>query len=322
VRAFVFDGGSASELPFAEGAAHFGRAALVWLHFDGREPTARQWITAEPAIPEIVKSALFAAETRPRCDVIDDGALVNLRGLGKTPDDDPDDLVSIRFWVEKGRVITLGLHTSLAFDTVTPQFLNGQILDPGDLLTAFAMTITEELDPDVARLGDELDEIETKLDSKGLYALRRRVSAIRTNAIGYRRFVAPQRQALEKLAAAAIFCLDDADRMHLREASDRFARMAEELEAVRERAAIVHEELTDLRAEQMDGRALVLSIAALVFLPLTFITGVFGMNFEVMPLIKDRWGFWETMGFCLLITLAGIVWFFRKRWISRDGSME
>jgi zinc transporter len=322
VRAFVFDDGSASELPFAEGAARFGKAALVWLHFDGREPTARQWITDESAIPAIVKSALFAAETRPRCDVIGEGALVNLRGLGKTPDDDPDDLVSIRFWVEKGRVITLGLHSSMAFDTVVSQFLGGQILDPGDLLTAFAITITEELDPDVARLGDDLDEIETKLDSKGLYALRRQVSAIRTNAIGYRRFVAPQRQALEKLAAAAIFCLDDADRMHLREASDRFARMAEELEAVRERAAIVHEELTDLRAEQMDGRALVLSIAALVFLPLTFITGVFGMNFEVMPMIKDRWGFWEVIGSCVIITLIGIFWFIRKRWISRDGTAE
>ncbi len=321
-RAFVFDAGTADELPFAKGAAQFGTAELVWLHLDGREEEAQRWVAAQDAIPDIVKSALFAAETRPRSDVIGAGALVNLRGLGKTPEDDPDDLVSIRFWVEKGRVITIGLHTSLAFDKVLAQFLDCRILDPGDLLTAFAITITEELDPDVARLGDELDDIESKLETKGLYAMRRRVSAIRSSAIGYRRFVSPQRAALERLATTPIFCLEEADRMHLREASDRFARMAEELEAVRERAAIVHEELTDLRAEQMDGRALLLSIVALVFLPLTFITGVFGMNFDEMPLLHDRWGFWVTMAFCLAITLAGVFWFIRNRWISRDGTVD
>jgi zinc transporter len=98
--------------------------------------------------------------------------------------------------------------------------------------------------------------------------------------------------------------------------------MAEELEAVRERAAIVHEELTDLRSEQIDGRGLVLSIAALIFLPLTFVTGVFGMNFDFMPLLHDTWGFWGTMIACLLITLVGLIWFVRHKWINRDGSID
>jgi zinc transporter len=171
-------------------------------------------------------------------------------------------------------------------------------------------------------LGDELDEIETKLEERGLRAMRRRVSAVRSRAIGYRRFVAPQKVALERLATASIACLDDEDRLHLRDASDRFARMTEELEAVRERAAIVHEELTDMRAEQMDARSLALSIAAMVFLPLTFITGVFGMNFDVMPLIHSKFGFWEVVIFCLVISLAGIAWFIRNRWITRDTSID
>jgi zinc transporter len=322
MRAFLYSYGKAAELPFREGAAQFGIADLVWLHLDGRVEEAQAWIAGETGIPQIVKGALIAAETRPRSDVIGQGALVNLRGLGKTPDDDPDALVSIRFWVETGRVITIGLHSSLAVESVRDRFLGGHIQDPGDLLAAFATAITDELDPDVAKLGDDLDEIETQLTGKGLHAMRRRVSAIRSDAIGYRRFVAPQRLALERLAAFPIQCLDEDDRLHLREASDRFARMAEELEAVRERAAIVHEELTDLRSEQIDGRGLILSIAALVFLPLTFITGVFGMNFKVMPLIENPYGFWGTILFCLLITLWGIIWFVRHQWISRDESLD
>jgi zinc transporter len=322
MQAFLYTDGKAAALPFAEGAAQYGTAELVWLHFDGRMEEAQAWLEADPGTPHIVKSALLAAETRPRCDVMGQEAIVNLRGLGKTPEDDPDALVSIRFWVQSGRVITTSIHTSMAFDAVQDAFLGGQINDPGDLLAAFASAITEELDPDIAALGDELDEIETKLEERGLRAMRRRVSAVRSRAIGYRRFVAPQRVALERLATASIACLDDEDRLHLRDASDRFARMTEELEAVRERAAIVHEELTDMRAEQMDARSLALSIAAMVFLPLTFITGVFGMNFDVMPLIHSKFGFWEVVIFCLVISLAGIAWFIRNRWITRDTSID
>jgi zinc transporter len=324
MRACVYSGGEAAELPFPEGALHFGRADLLWLHLDGRESDVRGWLSAQDDIPDIVRSALLAVETRPRCDVIGAGALINMRGLGKTPEDDPDALVSLRFWAEKGRVISLSLRSPLALDPVVTQFLTGTIKDPGDLLTAFATNTTDDLDPEIAALGDALDAIEVNLTSKGVYKIRRDVSTLRSKAIEYRRFVVPQRQALEKLSTTQVTWLDENDRMHLREASDRFARMAEELEAVRERAAIVHDELTDLHAEQMDGRSLLLSIYALVFLPLTFVTGLFGMNVTIpyQDGPHDLTAFWVITGGCVLTVITGIAWFLGKRWINRDGSID
>jgi zinc transporter len=170
-----------------------------------------------------------------------------------------------------------------------------------------------------------LDDVEVDLEANALFSSRRRVSKIRSTAIGYRRFLSPQRAALERLASADIDSIDAEDRLHLAEATDSLSRMVEEVESVRERAAIVHEELTDLRAEKMDGRALLISIIAAVFLPLTFITGVFGMNFDNMPLIHsphNRWWFWWTMGACALIAFGGIFWFVRHQWINRDGSVD
>src|SRR3546814_18124660 len=67
------------------------------------------------------------------------------------------------------------------------------------------------------------------------------------------------------------------------------ARMAEELDSIRERAALMHEALTDLRAEQIDSRSLLISIVALVFLPVTFITGLYGLNVENLPYAKEPW---------------------------------
>src|SRR3546814_10358691 len=80
--------------------------------------------------------------------------------------------------------------------------------------------------------------------------------------------------------------------------------MAEELEAVRERAALAHEELTDLRGEQLDRRSLIVSIVALIFLPVTFITGLLGMNVQGIPFAHQPWAFWGVFAFCVLIALA------------------
>ncbi len=314
-RAFLFTAGKAAELAFAEGAHQFREAELVWLHIDGRESEGAHWLAEQTDIQPVAQSALMAHETRPRTEFIGDGALLNLRSLGATPEDDPDALVSIRFWAEAGRVISVSFRTPSALDPVIDTFLSGQIADPGDLISEFAKTITTELDPKIASIGDVVDACEVALDTSQVHSTRRKVAAMRSQAISYRRFVAPQRQALERLALAPFTWLDDDDRLHLRDSTDRCARMTEELEAVRERAALMHDELTDRRAEQMDARALLISIVALIFLPLTFLTGLLGMNVKGIPFADEPWGFWGVVGVCIVMALAVIAWFVRARWI-------
>jgi zinc transporter len=314
-RIFVAKDTKAAELSFADGINAFGDAGLVWLHIDGRETISAQWLAAQSDIPETAKAALTAQETRPRCEIIGQGALINLRSLGQTPEDDPDALVSIRFWAEAGRVISVSYRSPLALEPVIDEFLGSRIHDPGDLISEFAKAITTELDPHIADIGDTIDRCEIALESVNIHATRRKVAAMRSHAIGYRRFVAPQRQALDRLATTPFDWLDDDDRLHLRDAADRCARMTEELEAIRERAALMHDELTDRRAEQMDARALLISIVALIFLPLTFITGLLGMNVAGIPYAQEPWAFWGVIGVCALLAMVVLGWFVRARWI-------
>jgi zinc transporter len=103
-RAFIHHDGTATEMPLAEAALRFGKVDLVWIHIDARDTQAAGWLAAQSDIPAIALAALVAAETRPRSDPIGQGAITNLRGLGKTPQDDPDALSSVRLWTEPGRV--------------------------------------------------------------------------------------------------------------------------------------------------------------------------------------------------------------------------
>lgn len=300
-------------------AARRSPALFVWVHLDGREKDTLQWLQDHGGMPKTVIYALTAMETRPRSEAIEDGALVNLRGPaadGKQSKNGEDTLVSIRVWVEKGRAISVSFHPLKGIDKLVGQMKAGEIKDPGDLVSHLAMVITKEVDPVISELDDLVDDCELKLEPDHAFETRRKIAAARSDAIAYRRFVAPQRAALTQLAELDAPWLEDDDRLHLREAADRFARMAEDLEAVRERSALIHEQLTDLRSEQIEKRALLLSIVALVFLPLTFLTGLLGMNVDGIPDAHQPWAFAAVCGICAVVAVGITGWFAAARWFK------
>jgi len=310
--AYVVKDGKVSAPDLKEALGQPG--SLVWIHLTTTNDHAKSWLGDEAELTPYVTEALTAAETRPRCDPVGDGAVINLRGLSSEELATSDLLASIRMYAHSGTVFSVTRKQLNALQPVREQIEAGKILDPGDLIAALAQEITEELDPVVAQLGDDLDDCEESIAAHQAFELRRKVNKTRTTAIAYRRFLAPQRAALEKLAALPGEWLRDDDRLHLNSAADRAARMAEELEAIRERAALIHETLTDLRAELIDQRSLIIAIAAMVFLPLTFITGLLGMNVDGIPYAHEPWAFDAVFWFCVVIAVVVTGYFVRRHW--------
>ena len=292
-------------------------APMVWVHLSTTTEHAQDWLRDEAGLPEFVVEALTASESRPRFVDMAEGGFLNLRGRTDEELDSSDMLASIRIWGSAGRVVSVTRKHLVALDRVVEEVKAAEILDPGDLMAAFASEITEDLDPVVADLGDWLDDCEEQLDASRIFELRRGVTRVRSQAIQYRRFLNPQRAALERLAQSPGEWLQEDDRAHLGAAADRAARMAEEVEAIRERAGLMHEALSDLRAEQLDSRSLVIAIVAMVFLPLTFITGLYGMNVTGLPYADKPWAFDAIMGACTLIAAAIVIYFVRRHWFRR-----
>ena len=311
--ALLVEGGAVRAVTPQEVAAYDG-PGFVWLHADG--VGHGETMDLPGYVPPMAANALVASETRPRCDEIDDAALINLRGPALDTMQDSDGLVSIRLWVEGRRVTSASRHRMAALGKVEALMRAGRLTDGGDFVAALAQAISTALDPEVADLGDQLDDCEGMLDGGNIYELRRKIARIRSQAIILRRFVAPDRDALAAMAQLEFDWIAKEDRLHLREAADRFARMAEELEAVRERAALLHEQLTDLRAEMIDQRSLGIAVVAFIFLPLTFITGLLGMNVEGIPGASEPWAFWGVVGFCVLVGLAVAGWFVWSHWLE------
>ncbi len=324
IHAMLWRGGVASELDLRSITDAIAMAGdhpdnFVWIHLQAAERNDMALEELPAKLPAAVERALVATETRPRCEPFENGVLVNIRGprLDNYAMGDGDILSSVRMWAEKGLLLSVCFRPTTIVAPVEAQFLAGKLHDPGDVIIALAVTAAEQLDETIAAIGDEVDDIECTIDRNTPFSTRRRVTGLRTQAISYRRFVVPQRMALERLSALPLAWLDASERDALREASDRFARMGEELESVRERSAVLHEELTDLRAEKIDRRSLQIAIVAIIFLPLTFITGLLGMNVEGIPYQDRSWAFWGVTAFCLIVAGAIALWFIVRRWSER-----
>lgn len=290
------------------------RRGFVWIHLTSRDEEVQTWLRDVAGLDRFSVEALTALETRPRCDQINGGAVLNLRGMTQAAMRSSDPLASIRLHAEGDRVISVTRLPLDALDVTRAAVEAGDVRDAGDLIATLAEAITEQLDPQVADLGDSLDSCEEQLDAREAFELRRKVNVVRRQAIGYRRFLYPQRVALEKLSTLPVRWLGDDDRLHISGAADRAARMAEELESIRERAALIHETLTDLRAEVIDQRSLVIAIAAMVFLPLTFITGLFGMNVQGIPYNDHPGSFWVITAFSIGVAAVVTFYFVRRHW--------
>lgn len=313
-----------SDFAYRVGADHAARiepadaivegSDFIWVHLARKDDDTKAWLAGPAGLPDYIVESLTATETRPRCDQIAQGAYLNLRGRSPTAMTMSDPLASVRIWAVAGRVISVARFQLTAIDMVVASVETGLIRDPGDLIAEFAAAITADLDPEVADLGDMLDDCEADLDANRIFQLRREVTKVRVQSIGYRRFLSPQRAAIEKLAALPVAWLEEDDRLHLSAAADRAARMAEELESIRERSALMHEALTDLRAEQLDQRSLVISIVAMIFLPLTFLTGLLGMNVKGIPYAEQPWAFDGVVWVCIVISMAISTYFIRQRW--------
>ncbi|MDH5258128.1 MAG: zinc transporter ZntB [Gammaproteobacteria bacterium] len=290
-------------------------AGFVWVHLDYTHVNSQKWLREESGVTDVVAEALLADDTRPRSSVMKDGLLVMLRGVNTNPGDNPEDMVSIRLWIEDGRVITTRKRRLLSISDVRDAIVKGDApLSPGDLLVMLSDRMVSRMSGTIDEIDEEVDRLENEMVGSENSQLRQSLAAVRMKVISIRRYLAPQREAMSRLHQDKTRWLSDSERIRLREISDRVVRYVEDLDAVRDRAAVVQEELASRLSEQMNQRMYMLSMVAAVFLPLGFLTGLLGVNVGGIPGAENSLGF-VLVTIMLVILVVLQIWIFkRQRW--------
>ena len=173
------------------------------------------------------------------------------------------------------------------------------------------LRLADRAEPVVAELNEKVDALEDQLIDGVPPSSRADLADIRRVSIMLRRHMAPQRDALSTFEIEELPWVAAESRSRLREATERVTRLAEELDAIRDRAQVVQDQIMDARAEVMNRQMLILSVVAAIFLPLGLITGLLGINVGGVPGANNRASFWIVTA--MLFAIGGLLfWWFRK----------
>jgi zinc transporter len=298
--------------PFAVKAPTGG---YVWLHLSLDEMTEGhcQRLGLDP----VVVNSLTAAETRPRARHLGGGVLVILRGVNLNEGERPEDMLSLRCWLEPGRLITVRKRKSIAVNKIVERYDLGEgHKRPGPLLIEIVRRLIDLIEPVVDALADSLDAREEDAQRLGANDnLRDTVSAMRHDATIYRRYLAPMRDGLIRLATKEERAFSADDVVDLQEEADRAVRIVEELDITIDRAQVIVDQMAAIRSERMNRNMMVLSIVSAIFLPLGFLTGLLGINVGGLPGQDDPRAFTLVVLLCLGIGGAAGVFFKARDWI-------
>ena len=293
--------------------AHDG---LPWLHLNYADPEVREWLLGSGLLAPPVAESLLDEETRPRVLHHGNGLLLTLRGVNLNPGAEPEDMVSIRLWIEEGRIISTRkrqLKSVMEIQTLLDEGRGPR--SSGEFLLMLLTLMTENIGEVIEELEDSMAEVEDGIFETGGRNARQALASLRREAVALRRYLGPQREALARLVTERVPWMNTDDHFRVRETADELIRHIEDLDAVRERAALAHEEIVNHFSEQLNQRMFLLSVVTVVFLPLGFLTGLFGINVGGIPGADSPWGFGL---FCLGMgtVAAGIVLLFkRNRWL-------
>jgi len=317
IYAFILDGtGGARQLDWRGVRAWHHEQGPIWIHLDYSSEAARSWILNESNIDGIAAEALLNEETRPRATAINDAMLLSLRGVNFNPGSDPEDLVSIRMWLNEHQIISTRKRILLSASDIVTSFKAGDGPETtGEFLVDFAGRITARMESVVEELEDRSAQMEEAVIDGGSNILRNELSAIRRETIMLRRYLSPQREAMIKLSSVTAPWLGDNDRMRLREVTDQLIRYIEDLDSIRDRASVTQEELVNKQSEQMNSRMYVLSLVAALFLPLGFFTGLLGINVGGIPGADNPWAFLLFIVILIVIVTFQVIYFKRKQWM-------
>ena len=317
IFAFLLDGkGGAKALTFKELSKCLPRKGPVWIHLDWDDKDAHNWLENEASLETGVAEALLAENVRPRFEEYETGVQLNLRGLNFNPGQHKEDMITIRIWLDKNRLITVRKQPLMAILDVKTRIEKGK--GPKTLegvMVKLAERLFDRMNNFIAVMEEDIDDVEEGVLTEKLVDLRDRLKDIRIGAISLRRHIQPQREALTKFLNSDYEFTNQRLFISMRESKDDVTRYLENLDLVRERSSIIQDEISNRLAEKLNKNMYLLSIIAAVFLPLGFLTGLFGINIGGMPGVEDPQAFWVFTGslVTLGLVIAGIFKF--QKWI-------
>jgi magnesium transporter len=290
---------------------------LVWIDIEGETPEAHQLLESKKFHPLAIEDT-FTQQHQPKVDDYGHYLFVIVRGIDFNVGNGELDTIKLAAFISQGRLVTYHRKPLRSVDAVHKRLCEGGFLPEGSRNAGhlFYLVADEMMDryfPIVDEIDERLEQLEEDIFEKpkpgqlvSLLELRRRLSTLR-------RVMLPHRQVFNHLATpGASDHIDSQDAIYFRDVMETVYRLGDAIDQQRDLVVSTKDTYLSAVGQRTNDIMKVLTLVSVILLPMSVLTGLYGMNFDKIPGASNPFGFWEIV-LAMLGVAGGLVYLFRKK---------
>ena len=293
---------------------------VTWINVDGIDdiPTIETLGKAFDLHPLILEDVVTAGQ-RPKFEAYEQSGFTVLRMLSYSDAAQAIEVEQVSLIFGKGFVISFQERVGDVFDPVRDRIRSGKgrVRRMGADYLAYALidAVVDSYFGILEKVGEKIETLEDELITRPTEATLHRIHAFKREMIALRRSVWPLRELVNAMQREESSLIEEQTRLYLRDVYDHTIQIIDTIESFRDIVSGMLDIYLSSISNRMNAVMKVLTIIATIFIPLTFVAGIYGMNFEYMPELKWWWGYPAVLLLMLAIAAAMVVYFRRKKWL-------
>lgn len=290
--------------------------APQWLTLDYKDETSVEQVLSQVDLSHTHKQSLLDPDVRPRLWITrENQVLLFIRGINLNPDSEPEDMVSVRIYFDGTKLICFRSRRLQSITEVRSSITssNAESCDLQELFIKLLQSILLKIESQVTKLANRLDEIEDNIDEGKTIDIEF-IEESRRSAAKLWRYLSPQQEVLRKLMNIKLSWLDQETQFQLQELDDDMTHEVEELALVKERCQLVENHESNKLSQRVNKNLYLISLITAVFIPVSFLTGLLGINVGGMPGVESNTAFTIVCVILLIIAAIEIIYLKWKKW--------
>lgn len=313
----------------ADGAVRCGGAELVpealdpavagWIDFVADAEAAERLLRDQGFHPLAIEDT-FTLQHQPRVEEYADHLFVIVRGIDFNIDPATGELQTLKLaaFLRSNLLVTVHRAPLRSVQAVRSRIEESRRPVPGGVVQLLWTICDEMIDlyfPIVDSIGAEIEELEQQvLNDPGKEDLQR-ILDLRRKLGTLRRTMLPHRAVFSHLANSRDALFDATASLNFRDTLENVLRLTDAVDQLRDQLSNVKDTYLSVISQRTNEIMKVLTLFSAIMLPLTFIAGVYGMNFEYIPELSSHYGYFAVLGAMVVVAFAMVVWFRRRKWL-------
>lgn len=294
--------------------------ATIWVNVDGLQDVSLiEKICTYFKVHPLIMEDILHPEQRPKVEEGEGYVYVVLKMLNYEEKEQIVHFEQVSLVLGSNFILSFQEKPGDTFDSVRNRLRtsSGKIRKNGAdyLMYALIDTIVDHYFIVLEKAGDILEDVEEELLMNSSRSTLHTLYALKREMLSIRRVVWPLREVIYKLEREEFKLIKKSTHPYLRDVYDHIIQVIDTVETIRDMLASMFDLYQSILGNRMNGIMKVLTIISTIFIPLTFIAGVYGMNFRYMPELDWKYGYPAVWGLMLLTVVGMFIFFKRKNWL-------